>query len=217
MATRLGCADIRSFLLDLSDRILRAKNELNSMDAECGDGDFGSIMFIAFSNVRNRLETTLSNDIGVVLTTTGNSILSSAGGASGPIFGTLFIEAGKEAKGKSEVDLLELTKMLDKSRRKIQARGGACVGDKTLVDALEPAVNSLRESVTADITLPLAARKAAEAAKAGCEYTKRLAAKHGKAKYLGEQTLGFVDPGAYAITLVFDSLAAAIERQQIQA
>jgi len=202
---------VRRFLLDLSDRILQAKNELNGMDAECGDGDFGSIMFIAFSNVRKTLQETLSNDIGIVLTEIGNAILSSAGGASGPMFGTLFIEAGKVAKGKSEVELPELAIMLDKSVQKIRARGGARVGDKTLVDALEPAVNSLRESVAADVPFPLALRNAAEAAKVGCECTKHLTAKHGKARYLGEQTVGFVDPGAYAITLVFSSLAAAVE------
>jgi len=208
---KLSCSDVRSFLSNLSSRILQAKNELNSMDAECGDGDFGSIMFIAFSNVRKTLQETVSNDIGAVLTQVGSSILSSAGGASGPMFGTLFIEAGKAAKGKTEVDLSELTIMLEKSVEKIRARGGARVGDKTLVDALEPAVNSLRESVTANLPLPLAARKAAEAAKAGCQSTKHLTAKHGKAKYLGEQTVGFVDPGAYAIALVFDSLAAAFD------
>lgn len=192
---------------------MQAKNELNSMDAECGDGDFGTIMFIAFSNARKALEETQSDDIGVVLNVIGNSILASAGGASGPMFGTLFIEAGKAARGKSEVELPELAIMLDKSMQKIQARGGARVGDKTIVDALEPAVNSLMESVTAETPLPLAVQKAAEAAKAGCESTKRLTAKHGKAKYLGEQTLGFVDPGAYAITLIFDSLAGLMDNK----
>jgi dihydroxyacetone kinase-like protein len=192
---------------------MQAKNELNSMDAECGDGDFGTIMFIAFSNARKALEGTQSDDIGVVLNAIGNSILASAGGASGPMFGTLFIEAGKAARGKSEVELPELAMMLDKSRQEIQARGGARVGDKTIVDALEPAVNSLMESVTAETPLPLAVQKAADAAKAGCESTRRLTAKHGKAKYLGEQTLGFVDPGAYAITLIFDSLAGLMDNK----
>ena len=212
MEQKLRCVDLRRFLSDLSSRILQAKNELNSMDAECGDGDFGSIMFIAFTNVQKTLQETESNDVGVVLVQVGNSILSSAGGASGPMFGTLFIEAGKAAKGKSEVDLSELTIMLDKSMERIRARGGARVGDKTLIDALEPAINSLRESVTASSPLSLAARKAAEAAKAGCQSTKYLTAKHGKARYLGQQTVGFIDPGAYAISLTFDSLAATIER-----
>ena len=95
--------------------------------------------------------------------------------------------------------------------QRIRARGGARVGDKTLVDALEPAVNSLKESVIANAPFLLALRKAAEAAKTGCESTKHMTAKHGKAKYLGEQTLGYVDPGAYTVTLIFDSLAAVIE------
>jgi len=207
---KLRCIDVRGFLLDLSNRLLAAKDELNAMDAECGDGDFGSTMFIAFSNVRKVIQETVSNDIGLVTTEAGNSILSSSGGASGPMFGTLFIEAGKIAKGKCEVELSQLAIMLDRSMQKIQARGGANIGDKTLVDALEPAVNSLKESVIANAPLLLALRKAAEAAKAGCESTKHMTAKHGKAKYLGDQTLGYVDPGAYTITLFFDSLEAAV-------
>lgn len=211
LGKNLSCADARSFLLDLSICIMQAKDELNRMDADCGDGDFGSIMFIAFSNVRKTLEETTSNDVGLVLTETGKAILSSAGGAAGPMFGTLFIEAGRAAQGKSEVDLPELATMLDKSLQKIRARGGARVGDKTLVDALEPAVNSLKESVAAEVPFPLAVQNAAEAAKAGCESTKNLTAKYGKARYLGEQTVGFVDPGAYAIKLIFNSLATTIE------
>jgi dihydroxyacetone kinase-like protein len=207
---KLRCIDVRGFLLDLSNRLLAAKDELNAMDAECGDGDFGSTMFIAFSNVRKVIQETVSNDIGLVTTEAGNSILSSSGGASGPMFGTLFIEAGKIAKGKCEDELSQLAIMLDRSMQKIQARGGANIGDKTLVDALEPAVNSLKESVIANAPLLLALRKAAEAAKAGCESTKHMTAKHGKAKYLGDQTLGYVDPGAYTITLFFDSLEAAV-------
>jgi len=203
--------DVRSFLLNLSNRVLLAKDELNAMDAECGDGDLGSIMFIAFSNVSKAIHETVSNDIGVILTQVGNTIVSSSGGASGPMFGTLFIEAGNAAKGKSEVELSQLATMLDRSMQRIRARGGARVGDKTLIDALEPAVNSLKESVIANAPFLLALRKAAEAAKTGCESTKHMTAKHGKAKYLGEQTLGYVDPGAYTITLIFDSLAAVIE------
>lgn len=207
MGDRIRCGDLRSFLLEFSARMLQLKDELNSMDAECGDGDFGSVMFIAFSDARKTLDEIQGDDVGVVLSKVGHSILSTAGGASGPMFGTLFLEAGKASNGKSEIGLSDLAVMFDQSLQKIRARGGARVGDKTLVDALEPAVNSLKDTVSSKIALHLALEKAAEAARGGCEETKRLTAKHGKARYLGEQTLGFVDPGAYVISLLFTTLA----------
>lgn len=202
---------IRNFLLDLSDRLAKAKDELNEMDAACGDGDFGTTIYVAFNSVRKLVEATQSMDVGSLLASAGNSILSTAGGAAGPLFGTFFIEAGKAAKGKSEVDIADLATMFEQSTRKIRARGGARVGDKTLVDALEPAVNSLKESAAAGDPMPLALGSAAEAAKAGCETTKRLVAKCGKARYLGEQTLGHVDPGAFVIALIFDTLLTSFK------
>jgi dihydroxyacetone kinase-like protein len=177
------------------------------MDAECGDGDFGSAMFIAFSSVRTALDRAQSNDIGVLLKEVGNAILASAGGASGPMFGTLFIEAGKAAKGKKSVELSDLAMILDQALQQIHARGRAIVGDKTLVDALDPAVNYLKGAAASMTPLPLALENAAQAAISGCESTKQLTAKHGKARYLGDQTLGFADPGAQVIALLFSTLA----------
>ena len=203
---QLGYDDVRGFLLEFSNRILQDKSTLDALDAECGDGDFGSTMCAAFSSVRTVLQKDQGNDIGVLMKDVGNAILS-AGGASGPIFGTLFIEAGTAARGKKSVELSDLAMMFDQSLQQIHARGGAIVGDKTLVDALDPAVNYLKEAAASTTPLPLALENAAQAAISGCESTKQLTAKRGKARYLGDQTLGFVDPGARAISLLFSTLA----------
>ena len=203
---QLGYDDVRGFLLEFANRILQAKSRLDAMDAECGDGDFGSTMCVAFSSVRTVLQKDQGNDIGVLMKEVGNAILS-AGGASGAMFGILFVEAGKAAKGKKGVELSDLAMMLDQSLQQIHARGGANVGDKTLVDALDPAVNYLKGAAASMTSLRLALENAAQAAKSGCESTKQLTAKHGKARYLGDQTLGFVDPGAQAIALFFSTLA----------
>ena len=197
---------IKNFLLELSDRLVQAKDELNAMDAACGDGDFGTTMYVAFKNARKTVEPMQSTDVGSLLSSAGNSILSTAGGTAGPLFGAFFIEAGKVAKGMSEVVVADLAKMLDQSTQRIRARGGASIGDKTLVDALEPAVRALKEAAATGTTIQLALENAGEAAKEGCESTKRLVAKYGKARYLGEQTLGHVDPGANVIALIFDTL-----------
>ena len=185
---------------------MQHKDDLNRLDAECGDGDFGVGMYVAFQRVQRAALKSTDKDVGALLKDVGQAILSSAGGASGPLFGTLFIEAGRAAEGRGEIDLASLESMFQRALQGIRQRGGARVGDKTLVDALEPATESLGESAHAGIDLPRALGKAAEAARLGSESTKRLSAKHGKARYLGEQTLGHEDPGAHVIALLFETL-----------
>ena len=187
---------------------MQHSDSLSRMDAECGDGDFGVGMQLGFKNARRALLESKNDDIGCLLRTVGQQILSSVGGASGPLFGTLFIEAGKAVAGKREIDVMDLARMFDNSLEKISLRGGASVGDKTLVDALAPAVTSLRRSAENDVDVSQALEMAAEAAKAGADSTKNLIAKHGKARYLGEQTLGCEDPGAEVVRLVFENLSS---------
>jgi len=186
---------------------MQAKDELNEMDSACGDGDFGTTMQISFSSARKQLDELGSNDIGIMFLTTGQAILSSAGGAAGPIFGSFFIEAGKVAKGETEIDLADLATMFAASLSKIKQQGGARVGDKTVVDALEPAVSIMQEDATRNTSFSQGLRNAASAARTGSESTKRIIARRGKARYLGEQTLGYVDPGAYVIAIIFELFA----------
>jgi dihydroxyacetone kinase-like protein len=212
MPQTLEYSDVKKFLIELSERVVQSKSELDAMDAACGDGDFGSTMASAFEAARKLLNDETGSDVGVLLSSMGNSILASAGGASGPTVATLFTEAGKFVKGRRELDLRDLAAMLDVSLQKIRLLGGAKPGDKTLVDALEPAVNTLKAATTANLPLQDALDRTAKNAKVGCESTKGLIAKHGKARYLGEQTLGFVDPGAYLMSLTFATLAASTKK-----
>jgi len=198
---------MRSFLLDLAAVVMEQSDALNKMDAECGDGDFGVGMHIGFKNVQHAVLESKNDDIGCLLKTAGQQILSCVGGASGPLFGTFFIEAGKAVTGNQEIDVADLAGMFENSLQKIRLRGEAKVGDKTLVDALEPAVRALRRAADSGVDLAQASEMAAEAAKTGAESTKNLIAKHGKARYLGEQTLGHEDPGAHVVRLVFETLS----------
>jgi len=198
---------MRSFLLGLADVVMQHSDSLSRMDAECGDGDFGVGMQLGFKNARRALLESKNDDIGSLLKTAGQEILSSVGGASGPLFGTLFIEAGKAVADKREIDVKDLTRMFDNSLDKIRLRGGASVGDKTLVDALAPAATSLRRSAENGVDVSEALEMAAEAAKMGADSTKNMIAKHGKARYLGEQALGCEDPGAEVVRLIFETLS----------
>ena len=206
MGDALSYLQIKDFLLNFTRRVLQSRDELNRMDAACGDGDLGTTLYVAFNKVLTVLESSRSGDIGTLLSEVGDAILSSAGGAAGPIFGTLFAEAGRTTKSRTELSVSELAAMFEASLRKVEALGGAHVGDKTLIDVLDPAVASLKISDAKKRNLPLALENAANTAETGYELTKSVAAKQGRAKYLGEQTLGKPDPGAYVTMLIFDSL-----------
>jgi dihydroxyacetone kinase-like protein len=206
MEDTLRYAHIKTFLLSLADRVMQARDELNNMDAACGDGDFGTSIYIAFANARKTVEEQRATTVGALMASVGNAILSTAGGASGPLFGTFFIQAGKAVEGEVKIDLAQLAAMLDFSMKKVQACGGAVVGDKTLVDALQPAVESLRAASIRKVSMLSALEEAATAAKTGCESTRHLVARHGRARYLGEQTLGFLDPGAHLMALIFETI-----------
>jgi len=146
---------------------------------------------------------------------TGQAVLSSAGGVAGPIFATLFSEAGKTAKGKKELTVTELTAMFENALLKIEQRGHARIDDKTLVDALDPAVRSLQESSTHNTPLNQALEDTVRAARMGYERTKGLVARQGKARYLAEQTVGHLDGGAYVVVLLFQCLRdQALPRSQ---
>ncbi len=214
MGEKLTYSNFRNFLLSLTDRVLEAKDELNKMDAACGDGDFGTSMFLAFSKVQQAIQSHQGEDIGTLLSDVGRAVLSSAGGAAGPTFGLLFEEAGKATKARTELELSDIASMFESSLRKIETRGGAKVGDKTLLDALDPAVASLKKASTKMAPLSSALEEAAGAARAGYESTKSLVARQGKARYLAEQTLGHPDPGAYVTMLMFEGLSNEIKQRE---
>jgi len=182
------------------------------MDAACGDGDLGTTLYVTFSKVLTILESFRSEDIGTLLSEVGDVIVSSAGGAAGPIFGSLFAEAGRVTKSRTELSVSELAAMFESSLKKVEALGGAHVGDKTLIDVLDPAVASLKSSAAKKRDLRLALEDAANTAETGYELTKSVVAKQGRARYLGEQTLGKPDPGAYVTMLIFDYLSKEVNR-----
>jgi dihydroxyacetone kinase-like protein len=213
MTQRLDYDFLRSYLINLAMTVMKKRDQLNGLDADCGDGDFGIGIYLGFENVQNAVQQESKRDIGALLEGSGQVILSSVGGASGPLFGVLLTEMGKAVRGKTEVTLDDLVDMFGKSLEKVCLLGRAKVGDKTLVDALEPTVKSLRLSARDKLEISAALEAAAQAARLGCESTKELVAKHGKARYLGEQTLGHVDPGAYVIQVMLETLLASYKSQ----
>ncbi|MFG2887243.1 dihydroxyacetone kinase subunit DhaL [Streptomyces sp. NPDC048297] len=179
----------------------REAERLTDLDSAIGDADHGSNMQRGFAAVLTTLEKEAPTTPGAVLTLAGRQLISTVGGASGPLYGTLLRRTGKALGDASEVTGAQLGEALRVGVDGVMALGGAAPGDKTMVDALVPAVDALGEGFTA-------ARAAAEE---GAVATTPLQARKGRASYLGERSIGHQDPGATSSALLIAALEEAAE------
>jgi dihydroxyacetone kinase phosphoprotein-dependent L subunit len=179
------------------------------LDAVVGDGDFGYSMARGFELVLADFDAFDRADIGTFLKKIAVVITSRVGGTSGPLWGTGFLRAGAVAAGKTELSSEDVIAMLRASIEGIKKRGNSDLGDKTLLDALQPAVDELETALAGDDTAGTAIRKAAVIARERAEATKEMIAKRGRAAYTGERSIGTLDAGAIAIALMFEQIADA--------
>jgi dihydroxyacetone kinase-like protein len=182
---------------------------LTKLDGAIGDGDHGTNMDRGMKKALERLEATDGDDIGASLKAVGMALVSSVGGAAGPLYGTLFLQMGQATAGKSDLDLPGFTAALDAGVQGVVKRGKAEPGDKTMLDALGPALEVLREAGD-DADVAGAHGRAAEAAREGMEATVPLVARKGRASYLGERSAGHQDPGATSSHLLLKTVAEAV-------
>ncbi|OGO32900.1 MAG: dihydroxyacetone kinase subunit L [Chloroflexi bacterium RBG_16_54_18] len=180
---------------------------LVELDAVIGDADHGANMDRGFRAVMDKVPGIADQDIGTILKTVGMTLVSTVGGAGGPLYGTFFLQAGMKTVGKMEMNLDEWTAALGAAVDGVIARGKAEPGDKTMVDALSPAVNALRQASLANETLAQALKDSAQAAKIGMEATIPMVARKGRASYLGERSAGHQDPGATSSYLLLKTAA----------
>ncbi len=192
----------------MCDIIIENEVPFCELDSAAGDGDFGMSLAKGFKVVKEEFANHSRDDIGAFLKDCGMIITEHCGGASGPIWGSGFRAMGKYAAGKSTINLVELAEMVQSSIDAVQKRGGAKLGDKTLLDALIPATESLKASGAANETFAVALAKSADAAVAGGEATKLIAATKGRASYVGDRSISFPDAGATAIGIIFKRLLA---------
>jgi dihydroxyacetone kinase-like protein len=184
---------------------------LNRLDAMLGDGDFGASIQRGLQEVKARLPSVAERDIGTILKTIGLTLVSVMGGTSGPLLGTFFIQMSSKVEGKDALSLSEWTEAMQAGVNGIMARGKAQVGDKTMLDALVPALEALQAAVAQHAPVVTAFKRAAEAAKFGSDETAFLVARKGRASYLGERGLGNIDPGAANIYLLMYAMFRAID------
>ena len=177
------------------------------LDAVVGDGDFGFSLARGFEIVLAEFDSFDRTDVGTFLKKIGVTITSRIGGTSGPIWGTAFMRAGASAAGKTELTNDDVIEMLRSAIEGIKARGQSDVGDKTLLDSLQPAVDSLEAELSGGSSGRAALTAAAATARKEAEATKEMIAKRGRAAYTGERSIGSVDAGAVAVAVMFERLA----------
>lgn len=192
----------------MCDIIIENEVPFCELDSVAGDGDFGMSLAKGFKQIQAQWSELETEDIGAFLKSCGMVITEHCGGASGPIWGSAFRGMGKSAQGKATLNLTELGEMLQAAVDAIQKRGGAQLGDKTLLDALIPLVESIKASAANGLSNQEAFLQASAAAAAGAESTKLISASKGRASYVGDRSINFPDAGATAIGVIAARLIA---------
>jgi len=197
---------VKRAIKSAAERLEEKKQELNRLDAAIGDGDHGRSISRAFGGMAEELETMDSKNVGEILKEIGKQIVFSSGAAAGPLFGTGVMEAGKEVSGKEEVNLDDLARMFAAAERGIKERGGGEVGEKTMLDTLDPARKALEEASAEGLSMEQAAQKTIKAAREGRDSTEEMISERGRSSRLGERTKGHIDPGAASSFLIIESM-----------
>jgi phosphoenolpyruvate---glycerone phosphotransferase subunit DhaL len=204
----IGASDVRAWIGDYAAAVAEHRVELVRLDTAIGDGDHGTNMDRGMKAVVEKLEATEGDDIGALLKTVGMTLVSKVGGAAGPLYGTLFLQLGTATAGKTELDLDDWAAALDAGISGVKARGKAELEDKTMIDALVPALEALNAKAAEGADLGDALRASADAAEQGRDATTPLEARRGRASYLGPRSVGHQDPGATSSALLLRAAAS---------
>jgi dihydroxyacetone kinase-like protein len=206
----MDAATITSWMNEINASVRAERDHLVQLDAAIGDGDHGTNMTRGFEAVVQALGADGNLPPGRLLVLAGRTLVSTVGGASGPLWGSALRSGGRVLGDQPTFDGQQLVEVLAAALASVKDLGTAALGDKTMVDALEPAVETLRKSVAAGDQLPQALDQAAAAAEAGMRATIPLQARKGRASYLGERSVGHQDPGATSTALIVRALQRAV-------
>ena len=208
---KLGFEAIKKMIMRINDTLQENKMFLSQLDSVIGDGDHGVSISKGFLNAVAKIQEQDPKNISDLLKLTGNSIAVIIGGVTGPVFGMFFSEMGRAVEPeKDAIDIKDISVMFERTLDKIMKAGGAKPGDKTMVDALYPAVQSLKISADKTESFKEAFSAMASSAKAGAESTKEMVATKGRARYAGERSLGYEDAGANTVYLIINAMYESI-------
>jgi dihydroxyacetone kinase-like protein len=210
----MDATTFRAWISEAARLVVDNADHLTHLDAAIGDADHGINLRRGFQAAVTMLDETNPSTPGAVLATVGRALVSKTGGASGPLYGTAFRQAGKTLGEDVDVSTVQLGAALHAALAGIQQLGAAAEGDKTMVDALGPAVSAYQAVIDTGGDLAEATRAAADAAVRGLQQTVAMQARKGRASYLGARTIGHEDPGAASTVLILQALAAVTEKAQ---
>lgn len=208
----ISLSDVENAVLAMATVAAENEKYFGDLDGEMGDADFGKSLAQGFQAIRSEFDKIDHSDIGVLLLKCGMIFAANVGGCSGPIWGTAFMRAGMTAKGKATLTLTDVVAMGRNAVEGMRARGGASAGDKTLLDAIIPAIDKMEEISNSNPDDVFGAlRAASEAATAAIEGTRNWVAKRGRASYAGERTIGSLDPGIVAVATMGAAIVKELE------
>ncbi|NLM74063.1 MAG: dihydroxyacetone kinase subunit L [Clostridiaceae bacterium] len=201
---------VLQIIRQIGNKINEHKDFLTELDNVIGDGDHGINMARGFAEVEKKFPTLEGKDIGTILKTVGMTLVSTVGGASGPLYGTAFMKAGAALTGKSEMDINDFLNVFQQAIEGVMQRGRSTTGEKTMLDAMVPAKEAIEKTLADTNDVKKAMEAGVAAAKEGVEYTKTIIAKKGRASYLGERSIGHQDPGATSFALILEVIASMV-------
>jgi dihydroxyacetone kinase-like protein len=210
MPVRLDVRFVARWIDILDGLVSDAEPLLTALDAAIGDADHGANMTRAMRACQAALAGTSADGPAVAFNDIGHTLAQSIGGASGPLYGAIFLALGKSVPPGAEIEAGDLAAGLREALVRLQDLGAAVVGDKTMVDAIAPAVAGIEAQLSAGVPFAMAAAAAADAAAAGAASTIPLRARKGRASYLGPRSEGHQDPGATSSALLFEALKRAV-------
>ena len=216
MGTYLKYAEALALLAKLADDSIASKDELTDLDAALGDGDLGRTVERGFRAVQTMLEgeADAEVDLGKLFFKTGKTFSTAAASSFGALLGTAFMKGGMTLRGKTEASAHDVIEAMQTALMALMERGKANIGDKTMLDALNPAIEAMRAYLAdheGDVSLAPCLRTGADAAQAGAERTQTMQSQIGRASWQGARSVGSIDPGARAVAIMLDSAARFFE------
>jgi phosphoenolpyruvate---glycerone phosphotransferase subunit DhaL len=206
----ITAAHVIRFIERSATTIKAQRDYLTQLDSAIGDADHGVNLDRGFSMVLTKLPGVANKDIGAILKTVGTTLVSTVGGASGPLYGTAFLRASVATGNRFEIGLSDLVAALEAALEGIQSRGKSTRGEKTMIDVIGPGIDALRAAIAADEDPQSALRMGLAACEAGMRATIPMLATKGRASYLGERSIGHQDPGATSAFLIAQALVEVL-------
>ncbi len=204
----------KKIIEQMANTIIEHEEELCQYDSIIGDSDHGTNMARGFREVLRQLSYWKKEDVDSLLKMVGNVLVSKIGGAMGPLLGLLFMKLGEAGKDKKVIDLDALAGMFEYALKGVKKFGKVDIGEKTIIDSLQPAVMALKEAAQNKLSLVEGLKRAAQAAEEGMLLTESMIAKKGRARFLGEKSISYRDPGATSIYLLFQAMFIGITTER---